>query len=1264
MSKRYKYIQVSLASPESIRAMSYGEVKNGETINYRTSKPEKDGLFCERIFGPTKDYQCDCSKTKRQTDIGQKCEKCGIEITESKVRRERMGHIELACPVVHEWYTKSGKLATILELKKDDLKRIIYFTAYIVTDPGKDIGLYKGQILTEQDYAKMNLVYRNKFKALSGAEAVEYLLKRIDLDEEAKKIINEIDIAPKQRRINLIKRLEIIDQFRNSGNKLEWMILHVLPVLPPDLRPLVQLDGGRFATTDINKLYKRIIDRNKRLQKLKAQNAPQIIIKNEKRMIQESVDALIDNSKKKSRRVMERNRPLKSLSELLKGKGGRFRQNLLGKRVDYSGRSVIAVGPSLEMHQCGLPKKMALKLFRPFIIKELVDRFGDSISTNKAKNMIDRESKEALSALNKVIKEHPVLLNRAPTLHRLGIQAFEPILVEGKAIRLHPLACPAFNADFDGDQMAVHLPLSEEAQSEARLLMLASNNILNLKDGKPIVTPSQDMVLGNYYLTIEENQRQAGNEGEARVYLNKDEAEISYENKEIGLHTRILVPAKSLSDFYFTKEQQDAYLITTYGKLIFNTIMPTNILVNKEDYIEDASDPQALVYDKHLVEIPGNDKKAIYKFCYLNDPTNDNLIDHTDDGCFVFKHATDKPCCLANGDNPKDYIAKEALKKPFKKGYLSDIIAHVLKIAKTTETSKMLDKIKDLGFKYSTVAGITVASSDVTVLDSKKEILQKAQERVDEYQTFYDRGLLTDDKRSKLVVETWTKAKDTLEAEIKVAMAKGATTNHIYMMADSGARGNASNFTQLSGMRGLMASPNGGTMELPVKSAFIEGVKMSEFFISTHGARKGSTDTALKTAESGYLTRRLVDVSQEVVVNEIDCGTDRGTVVRAIYEKPHKGGSLIEPLFDRIAGRYTSKSVYNPETGELIIGKNKYITDEIAQKIVDLGIEEVEIRTVLKCNSRHGVCIHCYGRNLATGEKVEVGEAVGVIAAQSIGEPGTQLTMRTFHTGGVAGSDITQGLPRVEQLFEARRPKNPAAIASCNGVIKSITPNEDSNYIEFVIEHDYLKDKDIVIKSESLNQTPIVKVGDHVNAGDKLVEGSIYPVDLLRVSDVEKTQNYLIDEVQKIYRSQGVEIQDKHIEVIVNQMFKNVTIVEGGETKLLPGTEVSVNRYYRTNKEAIAAGKRPAIARAEILSITKSAVRSESWLSAASFQQTTKVLTDAVFKGQKDYLVGLKENVIIGGLIPAGTGILDNINIDYDEPEEEIDDTLDDDVIY
>ncbi|MDY0278530.1 MAG: DNA-directed RNA polymerase subunit beta', partial [Acholeplasma sp.] len=991
-SRSYSHFKIRLASPNEIRQWSYGEVKNHETINYRTSKPEVDGLFCERIFGPTKDYQCACGK-KQSGNKGQICPKCGIEITESKVRRERMGHINLEAPVVHTWYIKSlpSRLAILLGIKSKQLEEVVYHASYIVTDPGKT-PLTKKRILSEQEYSQLLEQYPRQFVAQTGAEAVKTLLQELDLEKEVKILRKKIKSNSAQKRERAIKRLEVVEAFNNSDNKPEWMVLDVIPVIPPDLRPMVALDGGRFATTDLNDLYRRILNRNNRLKKQKEQNAPRLILKNEKRMLQEAVDALIDNSKRGKKAVVERGRNLKSLSDMLRGKQGRLRQNLLGKRVDYSGRSVIIVGPDLEMYQCGIPRGMAITLFKPFILRELQKNQG--LDKKNANSKYETMDDEVWQALEKVVQEHPVLLNRAPTLHRLGIQVFEPKLIDGKAIRLHPLVTPAFNADFDGDQMAVHVPLSNEAQAEARLLMLASNNILNPKDGKPVVTPSQDMVLGNYYLTIENELSNADkmenaehyryvNRNEGKFFYNINEAHLAFEQKEIGLHTRILISPKVLHH-NFTVEQKEMYLVTTLGKLIFNEVLPEN-------------------------------------FYYLNEPTTANLENGTPNKYFIPK-----------GVNPKEELSKIPLPQPFNKKFLSQIISRVFKLLNISETSKILDKIKDLGFKYSTVAGFTISFADINVYSKKDELVKRVNSEIDTITDYYEMGFVTDSERRNLVIKRWEEASD----EIK----KGLTgeldsENHIYMMINSGARGSINSFVQLSGMRGLMRNPKGETIEVPVQASFREGLTVSEFFISTHGARKGSTDTALKTAESGYLTRRLVDVSQEVIVVEDDCGSERGIVVKAIMEN----GKVIVPLRDRIIGRYASRPVVNPKTKKNIVERNDLITEELADVIISLDIQEVEIRSVLTCNSENGVSAKSYGRNLATNTVVEVGDAVGVVAAQSIGEPGTQLTMRTFHTGGVASaSDITQGLPRIQELFEARKPKGEAKISEVNGKVKEV----------------------------------------------------------------------------------------------------------------------------------------------------------------------------------------------------------------------------------
>ncbi|MBU0996835.1 MAG: DNA-directed RNA polymerase subunit beta' [Firmicutes bacterium] len=1192
MSQKYSHLKIRLASPEEIRSWSYGEVKKHETINYRTLKPEKDGLFCEVIFGPTKDYQCACSnKSKRSAHPGKKCPVCGVEYTESKVRRERMGHIELAAPVVHAWYLRNSpsRLAILLDIKSKDLEEVVYLASYIVVDPG-DTDLSFKQILSEADYTHYYFEFGSRFKALTGAEAVKYLLKKIDLERETLNLRIELKTASKQRREKIIKRLNVVEAFKNSDNLPEWMVLDVLPVIPPDLRPMVQLDGGRFATTDLNDLYRRILNRNNRLKRQFEQGAPHLITKNEKRMLQEAVDALIDNSKRGRKVVVERNRALKSLSDMLRGKQGRFRQNLLGKRVDYSGRSVIVVGPDLEMYQCGLPKEMAIILFKPFVIREMISR-GIAANIRMAKQYIEKLDGRIWAVLEDVIREHPVLLNRAPTLHRLGIQAFEPILVEGKAIRLHPLVTTAFNADFDGDQMAVHVPLSEEAQAEARVLMLASNNILAPKDGKPIVTPSQDMVLGNYYLTLEK----AGEPGEGSVYKDVNEVVLAYENKRVTLHSRIAIKVSSLSR-NIPEKFSNHYMVTTPGKLIFNTILPES-------------------------------------FPYINEPTQLNLVEKTPEIYFI-----------APGTDIKEAISKRVLVSPFKKKFLSSIIAQIFAVYKINETSKMLDKMKNIGFKYSTVAGITVAASDVKVYSKKKEILDAHDQKVDEISELYDMGMLTDSERSKLVIDEWAKAKDEIQKGLEIEQDH---ENHIFMMSDSGARGNISNFTQLAGMRGLMANPSGGTIELPIKASFREGLTMSEFFISTHGARKGSTDTALKTAESGYLTRRLVDVSQDVVITEEDCGTDKGVRVKAILDRD---GKEIESLFDRILGRYTATDYIHPETGEVLIRKGKYISEEIAKLIVDSTEHpEVAIRTALTCTAHVGICRKCYGQNLATGNKAEVGESVGTIAAQSIGEPGTQLTMRTFHTGGVAGDDITQGLPRVQELFEARKSKAKAIISEINGVVTDIVPVEE-RFIIYV-------GNDIEAKKYETNSNvqPLVEKGQDVKAGMQLTEGAIDPKELLRVADMAAVHQYILKEVQKVYRSQGVDISDKHIEIIIRQMTRRLNVILEGDTDLLPGSQISINEFIDANKKAFDEGLRPAIAKPVLLGITKASLRSDSFLSAASFQETTRVLTDAAIRGKSDPLLGLKENVIIGGLIPAGTGILRHTKLEYEMPEEEED---------
>jgi DNA-directed RNA polymerase subunit beta' len=1168
-------MKIGLASPEKIRSWSYGEVKKPETINYRTLKPEKDGLFCERIFGPTKDWECHCGKYKRVRYKGVVCDRCGVEVTRAKVRRERMGHIELAAPVSHIWYFKGipSRMGLVLDMSPRALEEVIYFASYVVTDPG-DTPLEKKQLLSEKEYRAYREKYGQSFQASMGAEAIKKLLQDIDLEKEVEALKEELKTAQGQRRARTIKRLEVLEAFRNSGNDPAWMVLDVLPVIPPELRPMVQLDGGRFATSDLNDLYRRVINRNNRLKRLLDLGAPNIIVQNEKRMLQEAVDALIDNGRRGRPVTGPGNRPLKSLSHMLKGKQGRFRQNLLGKRVDYSGRSVIVVGPNLKMYQCGLPKEMALELFKPFVMKELVER-GLAHNIKSAKRKIERVQPEVWDVLESVIKEHPVLLNRAPTLHRLGIQAFEPTLVEGRAIRLHPLVCTAYNADFDGDQMAVHVPLSAEAQAEARLLMLAAQNILNPKDGKPVVTPSQDMVLGNYYLTMERE----GAIGEGMVFKDTNEALLAYHNGYVHLHSRIAVHAGSLKNETFTEEQNNKLLITTVGKLIFNEILPKS-------------------------------------FPYINEPTKENLEERTPDKYFLDK-----------GVNVKEEIRKRELVPPFKKKILGNIIAEVFKRFKITETSKMLDRMKDLGFKYSTKAGITIGVADIVVLPEKQEILQEAQAKVDTVLKQFRRGLITEDERYERVISIWSAAKDKIQSKLMESLDK---RNPIFMMSDSGARGNASNFTQLAGMRGLMANPAGRIIELPIKSSFREGLTVLEYFISTHGARKGLADTALKTADSGYLTRRLVDVAQDVIVREDDCGTDRGILVRALTD----GSEVIVKLEERLVGRYARKTVKHPETGEILVRENEMITEDIANAIIKAGIDQVWIRSAFTCNTRHGVCKKCYGRNLATGAEVEVGEAVGIIAAQSIGEPGTQLTMRTFHTGGVAGDDITQGLPRVQELFEARNPKGQAVISEIDGVVVAINETRD-------------RQQEIVVQGEVETRTYTapysarlkIQEGQQVERGQELTEGSIDPKELLKVKDITAVQEYLLREVQKVYRMQGVEISDKHIEVMVRQMLRKVRVIDAGDTDVLPGTLLDVHQFTDVNAKALLEGKTPATARPVLLGITKASLETDSFLSAASFQETTRVLTDAAIKGKRDELLGLKENVIIGKLVPAGTGM-------------------------
>jgi len=1177
-TNKFSAIQIGLASPQKIREWSYGEVKKPKTINYRSQKPEKDGLFCERIFGPSKDWECSCGKYKKVRYKGVVCDRCGVEVTKSAVRRERMGHIELATPIAHIWYLKGipSRMGLILDMSPKQLEEIIYFVSYVVIDKGSTPLEYK-QVLSERDYRKCFEQFGHTFEAKIGAEAVQTLLKQVDLDSEFEKVSKELKEAQGQRRSKLLKRLEAIEAFRSSENQPEWMILEALPVIPPDLRPMLQLDGGRFATSDLNDLYRRVITRNNRLKKLLELGTPSIIVQNEKRMLQEAVDALIDNGRRSKPITGAGGRALKSLSHTLKGKQGRFRQNLLGKRVDYSGRSVIAVGPDLKMYQCGIPREMALNLFKPFVINGLV---RDQLATNikAAERLIDKMDDRIWPIVEEVIKQHPVLLNRAPTLHRLGIQAFEPKLVEGRAIRLHPLVTPAFNADFDGDQMAVHVPLGEEAIQEARQLMLGSNNILGPKDGKPIVTPSQDMVLGNYYLTLEDKD----GKGEGTVFADRNEVDHAYFAKTVGLHTRVAIRASALKNNTFTETQNNSYLITTVGKIFFNDIFDG-------------------------------------QFPFINDPSTENLT------------ATPDKYFVPMGTNIKEHIKNQPIIKPLNKKSLGKIIDEVFKHQAMSDTSLMLDKLKDQGFYYSTIAGTTVSVYDIQVPQAKYEIFDEADEKLEQIKKFYNKGKLTESERYQNVIKLWTDVKDQVQEVVREEF-EADDRNPIFIMSDSGARGSLSNFTQLVGMRGLMSNPKGETMELPIKSSFREGLTASEFFISTHGARKGSTDTALKTADSGYLTRRLVDVAQEVIISEDDCGTDRGFVVTELYNNDDK--SVIVPLYDRLVGRFSQKDIFHPETKKLIVSGGELITEVLADEIVNAGIKEVEIRSVLGCIAKGGICRKCYGRNLATGNVVELGEAVGIMAAQSIGEPGTQLTMRTFHDGGVAGgADITQGLPRIQELFEARNPKAKSIISEIEGDVTSLIDN--AGRVEVVITNELETRSYLAPYGAKIR----VDVGDHINIGDKITKGSIDPKELLSVADVETVENYIIKEVQKVYRIQGIEISDKHIEIIVKQMLRKMKVIEGGDTGCLPGTNVNISAFTELNREVLKEGKHPAVARPVLLGITKASLETESFLSAASFQETTKILTDAAIKGKKDLLKGLKENVLIGKLLPAGTGL-------------------------
>ena len=1203
-ANKFKALKIGIASPDVIRGWSYGEVLKPETINYRTLKPERDGLFCEKIFGPTRDYECSCGKYKRLRYKNIICDRCGVEVTKSKVRRERMGHIELATPVSHIWFVKGipSYIGLCLDMSPRDLEEVIYFVSYVVLDAG-NTPLIKKQTLSDKEYRAYYEKYGNSFKVGMGAEAIKTLLCEVDLQKEVKDIQEELENATGQKKLRLVKRLDVLNAFAESGNRPEWMILDVLPVIPPELRPMIQLDGGRFATSDLNDLYRRVINRNNRLKKLVELNAPSIIIQNEKRMLQEAVDALFDNGRRGRSVTGAGNRALKSLSSMLKGKQGRFRQNLLGKRVDYSGRSVIVVGPDLKMYQCGLPKDMALELFKPHIINGLVKReLANNIKA--AKKMIDMHDPKVWDVVEDIIKEHPVLLNRAPTLHRLGIQAFEPKLISGKAIRLHPLVTTPFNADFDGDQMAVHVPLSEEAKAEARILMLGANNILSPKDGKPIVTPSQDMILGNYYITMEKS----GLPGEGRVFKDANEAMMAYQRREITLHTRIAVPVNSFKHKVFIDKYHNKYLITTPGKLIFNEILPDS-------------------------------------FPFVNEPTDENI-----EGVTPSKYFADY------GTNIPEFIASLDRAKPFIKGTLEKLISQMFKRYKTTETSIFLDKLKDQGFKYSTFSGITFAASDVICSEKKPQIIADGNKEVEKINKQFKRGLITDKERSELVIGVWDRAKKEIEKELQ-EFGQKYEDNPIFIMMNSKARGSIKQFVQMAGMRGLMAKPNGETIEIPIFSSFRDGLTVSEFFLSTHSARKGSADTALKTADSGYMTRRLVDVAQDIIVREDDCGTTEGVMVTAFRDD--KDG-IIESLYDRILGRFTSKKVINPETKEMIVDKNELITETIADKIIAAGITEVEIRTTLTCRTDHGVCCKCYGRNLATGNVVEVGEAVGTMGAQSIGEPGTQLTMRTFHTGGVAGADITQGLPRVEELFEARIPKGKATIAEIDGTISKI--DDSKGRIKIYIRNQNEEREHITSYGAKLR----VEKGDKVSAGDRLTEGNVSPKELLAVTDPNTVQQYILKEVQKVYRSQGVDINDKHVELIARRMISQMRIMDAGDTDFVPSTLVSMSKFIQGNKDVILQGKKPAIGQPILLGITKSSLQTDSFLASASFQETTRILTEAAVKGKRDNLYGLKENVIIGKLIPAGTGVKEYMDVDYtleheffdDEPSEVLEEQL------
>ncbi len=1186
----FEGLKISIASPEKILEWSYGEVTKAETINYRTLKTEKDGLYCEKIFGPTKDYECYCGKYKKLRYKNIVCDRCGVEVTRSKVRRERMGHIELATPVSHIWFFKGvpSKMGLVLDLSPRELEEVLYFASYIVLDPGS-APLEKKQIISDKEYRAYYEKYGNAFRVGMGAEAIKELLEQVDIEGEIKVICDEIakikDVGS-QKRIRLIKRLDVLNAFFESNNRPEWMIMSVLPVISPELRPMIQLDGGRFATSDLNDLYRRVINRNNRLKKLIDLGAPSIIIQNEKRMLQEAVDALFDNGRRGRNVTGPGNRPLKSLSSLLKGKQGRFRQNLLGKRVDYSGRSVIVVGPNLKMYECGIPKEMALELFKPHVINGLVDK---EIATNikAAKRMIEAHNPKVWDIVEEKIKEHPVLLNRAPTLHRLGIQAFQPKLIEGRSIRLHPLVCTAFNADFDGDQMAVHVPITVEAQAEARILMLGANNILSPKDGRPIVTPSQDMVLGNYYLTIEKK----GEPNEGRVFKDSNEAIMAYERKEITLHTRIALPVKSFKYKIFLDGDVNKYLVTTPGKLIFNEIFPDS-------------------------------------FQYINDGSKENVEVRTPAKYFI-----------EQGKNIKEEIVKMEPALPLEKSNIGAIIAQIYKRYHTTETSILLDKIKDLGYRYATVSGITVSVLDLLESEKKEELRISTQQRVDQINNKAKKGLLSKEERHELVIKEWNNMKEAIKEELQAKVQKDRY-NPISMMILSKARGDYLTYVQLAGMRGIMTKPNLELIEIPVLSSFLEGVTISEFFLATHGARKGLADTALKTAEAGYLTRRLVDVSQDIMIREDDCKTEEGIVARDFKSD----NEVIEDLRERIIGRFTSKKIIHPESKEILVERNVYITEQIADKLIRENINEVPIRSVLTCKTKYGICAKCYGRNLATGTIVEVGEAVGIVAAQSIGEPGTQLTMRTIHTGGVSGEDITQGLPRVEELFESKTPKGKATIAKIDGEVTEIKEDGDRYIINITNEVETISHE----TQYGIFSAPLVKEGQKVKAGEVLTKGTISPRELLTATDPITVQLYILKEIQKVYRLQGADIADKHIEIIARRMISKMKINNPGDSLFLPGSTININKFTEVNKQLILENKKPATGRPIILGVTKASLETESFLSAASFQETTRILTDAALHGKVDYLTGLKENVIIGKLIPAGTGAKHYQNPQYE----------------